>query len=316
MIKVLVTDDCHPILVEKLIVENVAVDFLPKLTLEQIDEIIAQYDGIVINTRVKMDQRRIDLGKELKFIARMGSGLDIIDLKHAALKGIKVISSPEGNAQAVAEHSLAMLLALFNKLPLGSEQVRLFKWNREHARGRELSGKTVGIIGYGHTGPAFAKVLSGFNVNVKVFDKYKHVPGEISGLATIGNAAFEEVISTSDIISFNIPLTDETAFLVDEPLISKMKTGVILINASRGKVTNLKAIINGLQSGKIAGCCLDVYPNEKTETYTTEEEDIISELASHPSVILTPHVAGWTIESKEKIALVLVEKIKKNILAN
>lgn len=316
MIKVLITDDCHPILIEGLAAIGFSVDFIPYLSLDEIDDILPGYQGIIVNTRVKMDRQRISRAPNLQFIGRMGSGLDIIDLPYAAERGIKVVSSPEGNAPAVGEHSLAMLLSLLNKLPLGARQVRDFAWDREAARGRQLSGSTVGIIGYGYTGPAFARVLSGFEVTVKVFDKYKDVPAEQKCLASIVPATFEEVIGTCDIISFNLPLTDETAFLIDESLIRKMKTGVILINAARGRIADLSAIIQGLGSGQIGGCCLDVFPNEKTTTYTAEEAEQMRVLSMHPNVILTPHVAGWTYESRESIARILVAKIKENILSN
>jgi len=316
MIKVLITDDCHPVLIEGLAGIGFAVDFLPHLSLDEIDDILPGYHGIIVNTRVKMNRERISRGANLRFIGRMGSGLDIIDLSYAAERGVKVISSPEGNAPAVGEHSLAMLLSLLNKLPLGARQVRDLAWDREAARGRQLSGRVLGIIGYGHTGPAFARVLSGFEVTVKVFDKYKEVTAEQKCLASIVPATFEEVIGTCDIISFNLPLTDETAFLIDESLIKKMKTGVVLINAARGRIADLNAIIQGLNSGQIGGVCLDVYPNEKTTTYTVEETEQMRILSGHPNVILTPHVAGWTYESKELIARILVAKIKENILSN
>lgn len=316
MINVLITDNCHPILIERLVENGFKVDYLPHISLEDIDKIIANYKGIIINTRVRMDQKRIDLGTGLRFIGRMGSGLDIIDLKHAASRNIKIISSPEGNAQAVAEHSLSMLLALLNKLPLGASQVKNLEWNRENARGRELSGLTVGIVGYGHTGSAFAQVLAGFDIKIKVYDKYKEVQSQKIYKAELYPASLQEICSTCDIISFNIPLTDETALLIDEPFINKLKAGIILINTSRGGIADLNAIRAGLETGKIAGCCLDVFPNEKPETYSLHENEIINTFSVHPAVIMTPHVAGWTIESKEKIANVLVEKILQNISTN
>lgn len=313
MINVLITDNCHPDLIEKLTDRGFKVDYLPHLSLDEIDNIIANYKGIIINTRVRMDQRRIDLGTSLRFIGRMGSGLDIIDLKHASSRNIKVISSPEGNAQAVAEHALSMLLSLLNKLPLGASQIKNLKWNRENARGRELSGLTVGIIGYGHTGSAFAQVLAGFNVRIKVYDKYKEVKPQTIYKADLVPVSLPDICNTCDIISFNIPLTDETALLIDESFINKVKTGIILINTSRGGIADLNAIQAGLISGKIGGCCLDVFPNEKTETFTLQEKVQMNAFSVHPAVIMTPHVAGWTIESKEKIANVLVEKILQNI---
>ncbi len=311
--KILITDNCHEDLIEGLRSHGNEVDYLPHLSLDEIDEMIEAYDGIIINTRVRMDRRRIDLGRTLSFIGRMGSGLDIIDLPYAALKGIRVISSPEGNAQAVAEHSLAMLLTLLNKLPLGASQVKNFTWDREGARGRELSGKMVGIIGYGHTGPALAQVLSGFKVKIKVYDKYKEILPLENCASTIIPASFEDIIGSCDVISFNIPLTDETALLIDESLLKRIKPGAILINASRGGIVKLDDVWNAIENGRLGGCCLDVFPNEKPQTYNKEEVEVMNKLAKHPVVILTPHVAGWTIESKQKIAQILVDKIVKKI---
>ena len=312
MKNVLITDDCHPDLVEVLNKAGMIVDFMPGLTLEEIDDCLYKYFGIIINTRVKMDRTRIDNGPGLRFIGRMGSGLDIIDLKYAAEKGVAVISSPEANATAVGEHSLSMLLSLLNKLPLGAQQVHNMSWDREAARGRQLAGSTVGIIGFGHTGPAFAEALSGMRLVIKVFDKYKDVPYQKSGNSEIIPSGMEEILESCDFISFNLPLTSETAFLIDETLISKMKKGVILINAARGKLMNLDAVINGLKSGRIGGCCLDVFPNEKPATFSEQEVEQMQFLTAHPNVILTPHVAGWTFESKAKIGEVLLQKIIKN----
>ena len=311
--KVLITDNCHEDLLIGLSSHGNEVVYLPHLSLNEIDAIIEAYDGIIINTRVKMDKARIDLGHCLSFIGRMGSGLDIIDLPYAALKGIKVISSPEGNAQAVAEHSLAMLLTLLNKLPLGASQVKNFEWDREGARGRELSGKTIGIIGYGHTGPALAQVLSGFRVNIKVYDKYKEISDSVNCAATIVQSTFEDIIAHCDVISFNIPLTDETALLIDESLLRRIKPGAILINASRGGIVKLDDVWNAIEDGRLGGCCLDVFPNVKPQTYNSKKAEVINKMAEHPAVILTPHVAGWTIESKQKIAQILVDKIVSNI---
>ncbi len=312
MNRILITDDCHPDLVDGLSEAGLEVDFIPSLTLEEIDDSLYKYSGIIVNTRVKMDRARINKGVALQFIGRMGSGLDIIDLKYAAEKGIAVISSPEGNATAVGEHSLAMLLSLLNKLPMGAHQIQEMKWDREAARGRQLSGSTVGIIGYGHTGPAFAKAISGIGVTIKAYDKYKTVRHEKLCNSEVILSTMEEILSSCDIMSFNLPLTPETAFLIDETLIGKMKKGMLIINAARGKLMDLGAVIKGLQSGQIGGCCLDVFPNEKTATYTEEERFQMKFLSGHPNVVLTPHVAGWTFESKRSIAHVLVKKILKN----
>lgn len=309
MRKILITDDCHPCLVDGLIKSGFIVNYLPGIPLDDIDKSLSDYDGIIINTRVKMDKKRITNGSRLLFIGRMGSGLDIIDVAFAREKKIAVISTPEGNAQAVGEHSLAMLLALLNKLPLGAEQVRQMKWDREAARGTQLSGKTIGIIGFGHTGPAFAGVLGGFKVDILVYDKYKDVKNCKQGRSRIIATPLNELLAKSDIMSLNLPLTEETNAMVDSEFISRMKDDVIIINASRGQVCSMPAIIENLKSGKILGCCFDVFPNEKTETYNPKERHQMEFLINHPNVLLTPHVAGWTFESKELISRLLSEKI-------
>ena len=309
MKKILITDDCHPYLIDGLHQNGFQVDYYPGVPLQEVDDILCNYDGIIINTRVKMNKTRIQKGTKLEFIGRMGSGLDIIDLDYAKDKDIQVISTPEGNAQAVAEHSLALLLALFNKLALGAQQVKDAKWNREAVRGTQLSGKTVGIIGFGHTGPAFASVLSGFDVRIPVYDKYKEIKAERLGKAAIIPSTMEEVIKESDVISFNLPLTNETESMINADLIRQMKKGVIIINAARGKLVIMDDVIENIVSGQIGGCCFDVFPNEKAETYSLREQQQMTFLADQDNVIMTPHVAGWTFESKEKISTLLVEKI-------
>ena len=309
MKKILITDDCHPYLVEGLQQYGFQVDYHPGMPLQEVDHILFDYEGIILNTRVKMDQTRIQKGKKLEFIGRMGSGLDIIDLDYAKFNDIQVISTPEGNAQAVAEHSLALLLTLLNKVILGTNQVKNAQWNREAVRGTQLSGKTIGIIGFGHTGPALAGVLSGFDVRIMVYDKYKEVNAKRLGQAEIIPTTMEEILKESEIISFNLPLTNETESMINVDLIRQMKKGVIIINAARGKLVRMDDVIENLVSGHIGGCCFDVFPNEKAETYNLREQQQMTFLSEQENVIMTPHVAGWTFESKEKISTLLVEKI-------
>lgn len=307
--KILITDACHRELYTGLEQAGWAVDYMPGIGLDEIERILSLYTGIIVNTRVKMDKHRMDLGGRLKFIGRLGSGLDIFDLDYAQIKGIKIISVPEGNANAVGEHTLAMLLSLLNKLPTGHNMVRTHQWDREAARGRELNGLTVGVVGYGHNGSAFVRNLSGFKVRVLVYDKYKEIaPTKINNL-TVEPVYIDTLIASSDIISFHIPLTGETANMVNHSFLTRCKLGAVIVNTSRGGIVDLYQLWAHLQSGHLSGFCLDVFPNEKPETFEAEYMELMDALAASVDVILTPHVAGWTNESFFRIGKFLAEKI-------
>lgn len=308
MCKVLITDKVHPLLTEGLVQEGFQVIYDTSVENNELSKIIHQYSGVIINSKIRMDKIMIDNAVNLKFIGRLGSGLEIIDVKYAKRKGIKVINSPEGNRNAVAEHEMGMLLALLNNLIRADREVRQFHWDREKNRGRELKGKTLGIIGMGNTGCALAEKLSSWGLNILSYDKYrKRYPAQ---LRYVRKCELQELITQSDIISLHLPLTNETRYMVDATFLSHCKDGVIISNTSRGEIVDTAALIKALHNGKVSGACIDVFENEKPESYNVSENQMYAQLYAMDKVILSPHIAGWTQESLEGIAQVLLEKIK------
>ena len=306
--KILITDKVHDVLNTRLKESGCEVNYDTSVDNKILDDIIHLYDGIIINSKIIMNKSRIDKGINLKFIGRLGSGLEIIDVDHAESKGIKVYNSPEGNRNAVAEHEMGMLLALLNNIVRADTEVRRFSWNREKNRGTEIRGKTIGIIGLGHTGCAFAEKLFNWGVRVISYDKYKtQFPSSVS---FVEKTDLQTVITDSDIISLHLPLTEETYKLINDSFLRQCKHGVIISNTSRGQIVDTKALIDHLRSGHVGGACLDVFENEKPETFSDTEKELFSNLYELQNVVLTPHIAGWTHESLELIASVLFEKIK------
>ena len=265
--------------------------------------------GIVIRSRLTIDTEFLDHFNSLKFIARSGAGMENINTQYASEKGIHCFNSPEGNRLAVGEHALGMLLSLFNNLHTADVEVKKGIWQREANRGIELAGKTVGIIGYGNMGSAFAGVLSGMNCKVLVFDKYKQ---------GFGNEWIEEVslntlFTETDILSIHTPLTAETNNMVCSDFINQFDKNIFLINTARGPIVNTSDLIESLKQGKVQGACLDVFDWEEasfTEVNNKDYESLRKELAAMENVILSPHVAGWTTESYEKLSIYLADKIK------
>jgi D-3-phosphoglycerate dehydrogenase / 2-oxoglutarate reductase len=306
--KILITDKVHDVLITRLKESGCEVTYDTSVDNQALEEIIHLYDGIIINSKIIMNKSRIDKGINLKFIGRLGSGLEIIDVDHAESKGIKVYNSPEGNRNAVAEHEMGMLLALLNNIVRADSEVRRFSWNREKNRGTEIRGKTIGIIGLGHTGCAFAEKLFNWGVRVISYDKYKtQFP---SSVTYVEKTDLQTVMADSDIISLHLPLTDETYKLINDSFLRQCKHGVIISNTSRGQIVDTIALIDHLRSGHVGGACLDVFENEKPETFSDTEKELFSNLYELQNVVLTPHIAGWTHESLELIASVLFEKIK------
>ena len=305
MSKVLVADRVHPYLLEQLSNKSFDVDYRPKISHSETLKIIKDYFGIIINSKTKANKKFLDEAKQLKFIGRLGSGLEIIDLEYAQQQGVKVYNSPEGNRNAVAEHAVGMLLTLFNNLKKGDQEVRVFHWDRESNRGLELEGKTLGIIGYGNTGSQLAKKLGCWDMKILAYDKYK------SGFGTdnVIEAKLEDILDEADIISFHLPLTDETSELLNKTFLNRIKRNVFIVNTSRGKVIKTEILLEGLASGKIRGACLDVFENEQVDTFTPEEKEMYERLYTYDNVLLSPHVAGWTEESLFKIAATLINKI-------
>lgn len=308
-IKVLHIDSNHPILWEQLEeagFENYA-DFTS--TKEEIEAKIKDYQGIVIRSRFKIDKQFIDKAINLKFIARVGAGLESIDCDYALSKGIELIAAPEGNRNAVAEHTLGMILSLFNKLNLADSEIRSGQWNRESNRGHELDGKTVGIIGYGNMGKAFAKKLRGFDVEVLCYDIQDNVGDE-----NAKQVSLQELQEKTDVLSLHIPWTPETDKMVDTTFINGFKKPLWIINTSRGKNIVTADLVAAMESGKVLGAGLDVLEYEKLSFETLFQDKNTPEafqyLLDGRKVILTPHIAGWTFESHERLAQVIVDKIK------
>lgn len=309
MKKVLITDDVHPVLLKGLQDLGFETTYLPEITLEETRTIVHAYQGLVINSKIKAYADFLANTKDLEFIGRLGSGLDIIDLEVARDMDIAVISAPEGNCNAVAEHALGMMMALLHKICQGNHEVKNGLWQREDNRGIEIMGRTVGIIGFGHTGPAFAEKLSGLGVRTLVYDRFKtDLERKAPALQVV---SLEEIQQEADFISLHVSLNDTSRYMINDAFVAACRKPFFLINTSRGKVVDTRALIKGLSSGKVRGACLDVFENEKTSTYSDEEKKLYSALHHFPNVLVTPHVAGWTVESKQRIAEVLLTKISE-----
>ncbi|MFN3667058.1 MAG: NAD(P)-dependent oxidoreductase [Sediminibacterium sp.] len=295
-------------MIDELQAMGFAVDYRPALKNEDTIFIIAEYSGLIVNTKTKVHKALIDSAVKLDFIGRVGSGMEHIDVAYAKSKGIRVYSSPEGNANAVGEHALGMLLALLNKMANADAQIRNGIWQREKNRGVELAGKTVGIIGYGNTGSAFARKLTALDCRIFVYDKYK------SGF---GNDIIQEVSldilkEQSNIISLHLPLNAESKYWLDAKCILEISQPFYLINTARGGVVHTESLLQGLESGKIIGAALDVFENENFNALDSHSESHFRKLATMQNVLMTPHIAGWTVESKWKLAKILTQKIKEN----
>jgi D-3-phosphoglycerate dehydrogenase len=306
--KVLFIDSVHPRLQKELEAAGFICDLQYKWDKERIAQELVNYIGVVIRSRIKVDKELIDKGTNLKFIARAGAGMENIDVAYAHSKGIHCLHAPEGNRDAVGEHVLGMLLALFNNICRADSEVRNGHWIREGNRGIELQGKTVGIIGYGNMGSAFAQRLKGFGVTVLAYDKYKqHFSDEYAKEATL-----EELFDKVDVLSLHIPLTDETRFMVNSSFIERFKKNIYIVNAARGKVLKTDDFVLAMKNGKVLGACLDVLEYESL-SFEGLDKDKLPEafqyLIKSDRVVLTPHIAGWTYESNEKISAVLAEKI-------
>ncbi|MAB56760.1 MAG: hydroxyacid dehydrogenase [Aequorivita sp.] len=309
--KILHLDKNHPLLLEKLSEAGFINEENYKASKAEIEEIISGYEGIVIRSRFNIDKQFLDAAKNLKFIARVGAGLESIDTEYAEKLGIKLIAAPEGNRNAVGEHALGMLLSLFNNLTKADSEVKNGLWNREANRGIELDGKTVGIIGYGNMGKAFAKKLRGFDCEVLCFDIKENVGDE-----NAKQVSLQKLQQNADVLSLHTPWTPLTDKMINSEFINSFSKPFWLINTARGKSVVTADLVSALKAGKILGAGLDVLEFEKLSFETLFDSDnlpnSLKELFAMDNVILSPHIAGWTVESKEKLATVIAEKIIEN----
>ncbi|AXT61446.1 hydroxyacid dehydrogenase [Aquimarina sp. AD10] len=308
--KILHLDTNHTILLDQLNALGFQNDEDYTSTKEEVESKIGIYDGIIIRSRFAIDKTFLDKAKKLKFIGRVGAGLENIDTQYASKQGIQLFNAPEGNRNAVGEHTLGMILSLFNKLNQGNQSVRDGQWLREAHRGIELDQKTVGIIGYGNMGRAFAKKLRGFNVEVICYDILEDI--EDSNATQV---ELQELFEKTDVLSLHTPETPKTIGMINKAFITKFKKPFWLINTARGKSVVTKDLVEALTQKKILGAGLDVLEYEKSSfenLFTSKKEmpDAFAKLLKMDNVILSPHVAGWTVESKEKLAQTIVDKIK------
>jgi len=305
--KILFIDSTHPLLPKLLEDAGFKCDLLTSMkNKEEYLAIISNYDGCIIRSKFYIDSDFLDHAVRLKFIGRVGSGMESIDVKAAESRGIVCLNSPEGNSDAVAEHAIGMLLSLFNNLHKADSEVRIGKWLREDNRGVELGSKTIGIIGFGNVGSAFAEKLSGFRCKILAYDKYKtnYAPDYVQ------EVDYETICKQADVVSFHVPLTSETKYMANQRFFDNCKNGVYIINTSRGKVLETSALVKAMKSGKVSGACLDVIEYEQVsfENLSSVNPDF-EWLCKSDRVILTPHIAGWTHESNIKLSTILADKI-------
>ena len=306
--KVYFIDSVHPILEERLTLFGYDCIDLTKTPTKDLVSNILDARGLVIRSRITLSSEILSQTPDLQFIARSGSGLENIDTSFCKEKNIQCFNSPEGNRNAVAEHALGMLLSLFNNIVKSNQEIRLGIWDREGNRGEELDGKTVGIIGYGNNGAAFAKKLRGFDVKVMAYDKYKTGFGD----HFVQECTLQAIQEQADVISFHIPQNKETVHFFNDEFLLNCHKSIFLLNLSRGKIVDTSALIKGLKSNKIKGACLDVLEYEKSSFESFFDQDHSEDfryLLESDKVLLSPHIAGWTIESYFKLSNVLADKI-------
>ncbi len=304
---ILIADEMHPSLFSMLQEAGFTYTYLPAIDRKTLLATLPPFQGLIIRSKTRVDAELLAAAPALIFVGRAGAGLDLIDLDEAGRRGIRVVHAGEGNRDAVAEYVLGTLLALFRNLLRADRQVRHGTWDREGNRGLELMGKTVGLFGYGNNGQATARRLSGFGCRVLAFDKYRqNYADEFAQAATVA-----QIRAEADVLSLHVPLNPDTRLWINDDFIKQMAKPFFLVNASRGEVASLTAVVSGLRSGKVRGACLDVLENEKLATLTPAQQANFDYLRQSDSVVLTPHIAGWTHESYVRINEVLVRQLRE-----
>lgn len=305
--KVLIVDEMHPSMVPLLEESGLEVDYCFDFDYKKAREVISSYEGLLIRSKFFIDDAFLEEATRLRFIGRAGAGLDLIDLEACQRRGIEVFGANEANKVAVAEHLIGMVLSLFNNLVRSDAEIKNNQWLREANRGEELAGKTVGVIGFGNNGGESARRFAAFGCRVLAFDKYK------SGFGTeaIKESTLDEIFEEADILTLHIPLTHETRSWVNNDFFNRFRKNIYFCNVARGEIMVQTDLISALETGKVKGACLDVLENEKIKTLSPEQKVRFDYLKNHPRVLITPHVAGWTFESYEKINQVLNDKIRQ-----
>lgn len=305
MMHILIIDLMHPSIIPLLEQEGYTADYKPDISREEILETIGTYTGLIIRSKTPIDRTLLQRAHQLKFVARAGAGLDNIDVNYLEAHQIALYHAPEGNRDAVGEHAVGMLLALFNKFSQSDSQVRKGIWDREANRGEELAGKTVGIFGYGNMGKAFAKRLRGFDVRILAYDKYVQDFGD----EYVRESTFQEIQQEADILSIHVPLTEETRYFFSIDVLEQFSKPFYFVNTGRGEVISFDALNEALSRKILKGACLDVLENERFHVMSSIQQMSFGSLSQRSNVLFSPHVAGWTVESYEKINRVLVAKI-------
>ena len=303
---ILITAKAHPILIDSFEQNGYKVLYAPEITHEDLLQKINIVTGLVVTTRLKIDKAIIDAAINLKWIARLGSGMELIDTNYAVKNNIACISSPEGNCNAVAEHAVGLLLAAKNNIVKSVQEVKEKKWIRDANRGVEIAGNTIGIIGYGNTGHAFAKLISVFGGTILAHDKYKN---DFGG-KLVREAELEQISKYADIISFHLPLADDTKHIANDAFFDGLQNKPFILNTSRGNIIETSALINALKNGKICGAALDVLENENLEKLTETQKEHLDYLLQNEKVLITPHIAGYTNEAFLKMSTVILQKLK------
>ncbi len=302
---IIITAPVHEIFTETLSNKGIPFLYQPGILSEEIKPLLNQATGIVVSTHLEVNKSLIDLAPHLQWIGRLGSGMEHIDVAYAKSKNINCISSPEGNRNAVAELALGSLLCLLRNIHSSFDEVKHFQWNRDKNRGTELSGRTIGIVGYGNTGMAFAKLLQAFDVTLLVYDKYRTNINEYGAIPT----ELTEIAERADVISFHLPWNIETQHFANSSFFNSLKKSPILINTSRGSIVNTASLIEALTHKKVSGAVLDVLENEKLNQLSPTEQLELELLIQHPNTIITPHIGGYSFEATYKMSAVLLEKL-------